>query len=84
MALDKFTYGQLVGMIILMTAIVLVFGLSLSSCIGDRSVTASYCPDGKPCTVVKVKFSNLHNVSGDTLNAAAERIIESLSGGSAR
>jgi len=84
MTLDKYTYGQLVGLTILMAAIILVFGFSLSSCIGDRSVSARYCPDGKPCTVVTVKFINLPSVPGDTLNVTAERIIESITRGSTK
>lgn len=80
MTVDKFTYGQLVRLIALFAVIIITFGFCLNSCLDDRTVAVRHCDGDNPCAVTTVKFHNIREVPGDTLNSMAERIIESIAG----
>jgi len=76
--MDKFTFKQLLTLIVVLFGMAIVGGLTLSSCVADRKVVVIECPGDNPCSTITVRFKNMRAVPADTLNATATRIIQEL------
>jgi hypothetical protein len=76
--MDKFNFNQIIILILVIVGCTLLFGLSLSSCLGESKVVVTECPGNQPCSTITVRFKNMQSVPDDTLNATATRIIQEL------
>ena len=76
--MDKFSFKQIIILILVIFGCTMLFGFSLMSCVGDSTVVVQDCPAAKHCSTVTVRFHNMQAVPKDTLNATAVKIIHGL------
>ena len=76
--MDRFTFKQIIILILVIFGCTMLFGFSLTSCVGDSTVVVEDCPSDQPCSKVTVRFHNMQAVPKDTLNATAVKIIQEL------
>lgn len=76
--MDRFTFNQIIILILVTFGCTMLFVLSLSSCVDDSKVVVMECPGDNPCSTITVRFKNMPAVPADTLNATATRIIQEL------
>ena len=72
------TFKQMLILIVVLFGMVMVAGLTLSSCMGDSKVVVTECTVNQPCSTITVRFNNMQSVPADTLNATAIKIITEL------
>ena len=76
--MDKYSFKQMLILIVVLFGMAMVGGLTLSSCVGDRKVVVTECTVNQHCSTITVRFTNMQSVPDDTLNATATKIITEL------
>ena len=76
--MDKFSFYQILTLIVVLFGMAIGGGLTFSSCVGDSKVVVTECLGDQVCSTITVRFKNMQAVPADTLNATATKIIQEL------
>ena len=79
---DSFTFKQLTATILIIVAVVLIFGFSVKSCMFNREVKVTQCTgegmDNRLCSTITINFDNMP-LHPESTAAVSERIIQQIS-----